>query len=253
MYSQYRVASSKDLFVMPNGTSPRQAASASINPMTALCMVETMHREGHTALVHTAAASNVGQMLARICIGDRIPLVNIVRSQRDVELIRALGSSFVLNSSSPDFEEALHDAIAATGATLAFDAIGGGTMAATLLAAMERAANRTATGFSRYGSSVPKQVYIYGVLNPGPKIIDGNIGAAWGVGGWLLTWFLQRIGETEVGRLRQRVTTELTTTFASIYANTYSLEEALSAEAIANYARPATGRKVLLTPSGSTE
>jgi len=248
MYSQFRLAKASDLFVMPKGTAPAAAASACINPMTALGMVETMRREGHTALVHTAAASNVGQMLARICAADGIPLVNIVRNKRDVDLLRSLGSQFVLDSSSDDFEESLREVIFQTGATLAFDAIGGGTMAARLLAAMEHAASRRATGYSRYGSSIHKQVYIYGVLDPSPKVIEGNIGSAWGVGGWLLTWFQQRIGEAELLRLRQRVAAELSTTFSSVYGARYSLAQALSPETIANYARPATGHKVLLTP-----
>jgi NADPH:quinone reductase len=246
------VLKTRDCLVLPEGASPRDGASAFINPLTVLGMVETMRREGHKALVHTAAASNVGQMLNRVCLADSIPLVNIVRSQTQANLLRKMGARHVLDSTSPDFRPALIGALAETGATLAFDAIGGGTMAATILAAMEEVANAGSTTYSRYGSPVHKQVYIYGVLNPGPKIIEGNLGTAWGIGGWLMTWFYQRIAPDAAKRLRDRVAAELTTTFASHYTAEISLTEALSPEVIAAYSRLATGEKYLIVPNESS-
>jgi NADPH:quinone reductase len=247
MYAQYRVLKAPDCLVLPEGASPRDGASAFINPLTVLGMVETMRREGHKALVHTAAASNVGQMLNRVCLADSIPLVNIVRSQAQTNLLRKMGARHVLDSTSPDFRPALIGALAETGATLAFDAIGGGTMAATILAAMEEVANAGSTTYSRYGSPVHKQVYIYGGLNPGPKVIEGNLGTAWGIGGWL--WFYQKIGPDAAKRLRDRVAAELTTTFASHYTAEISLTEALSPDVIAAYSRLATGEKYLIVPN----
>src|SRR5258708_6223157 len=187
-YAEFRVVKASDCLVLPDGISARQGAPALINPLTVLGMVETMRREGHSALVHTAAASNVGQMLNRVCLMDGIPLVNIVRSQTQAEALRLLGAKHVIDSSSPTFGRNLVGALKETGATLAFDAIGGGTLAGTIVAAMEEALGAQAASFSRYGSPVHKQVYIYGMLNPGPRIIEGNLGMAWGVGGWLMTW-----------------------------------------------------------------
>ena len=178
-YAQYRVVKASDCLVLPDGVSPREGASAFINPLTVLGMVETMRREGHSALVHTAAASNLGQMLNRVCLKDRIPLVNIVRSQAQAEILKELGAKYVLDSTSPTFRRELVEAIAATGATLAFDAIGGGTMAGTIVAAMEEALSAKGESYSRYGSPIHKQVYIYGVLNPGPRVLEGNLGTAW--------------------------------------------------------------------------
>jgi NADPH:quinone reductase len=250
MYAQYRVVKPEDCLVLPDGISARQGASASINPLTVLGMVETMHREGHSALVHTAAASNVGQMLNRVCLMDGIPLVNIVRSPTQAEALRLLGARHVLDSSSETFRRNLVAALEDTGATLAFDAIGGGTMAGTIIAAMEQALGAKAASFSRYGSPVHKQVYIYGMLSPRPRILEGNLGMAWGVAGWLMTWFYRRIDPSTAQRLRDRVINELTSTFASHYKSEISLKEALSPEIIVAYSRHATGEKFLMRPNG---
>ncbi len=249
MYAQYRLVRARDCFVLPDGTPARAAASAFVNPLTALGMVETMRREGHTALVHTAAASNLGQMLNRVCLADGIGLVNIVRSPAQAAILRDIGAHHVVDSTQPSFRADLLAALDATGATLAFDAIGGGTMAATILAAMEEVASSKATAYSRYGSFVHKQVYIYGVLDTGSKILDGNFGMAWGVGGWLLTPFLQKLAPQDAMRLRGRVATELTTTFASHYTAEISLAEALRVDNILAYGRRATGEKYLIAPA----
>lgn len=247
-YAQYRTLRAADCLPLPDGVSARDGAAAFINPLTALGMVETMRREGHRALVHTAAASNLGQMLQKLCIADGIPLVNIVRSSAHVETLRSLGATHVLDSSADGFREALVEALAATGATLAFDAIGGGSMASTILAAMETVASRTLSTYSRYGSPTHKQVYIYGMLDSGPKSLDGQFGMAWGVGGWLMTWFYEKIGPEATLRLRERLSAELTTTFASRYTAEIGLAEALSPEVIRAYRRAATGQKFLILP-----
>lgn len=254
MYSQYRSIKTNQCLVLPDGTTPADGASAFINPLTALGMVETMRREGHKALVHTAAASNLGQMLNKICLADGIGLVNIVRSQAQANVLRALGAVHVCDSTSTAFMQELTAAIIATGATLAFDAIGGGPQAGQILTCMEAAANRNATVYSRYGSTTHKQVYVYGRLNLKPIEIDGNIGMAWGAGGWLLWPFLQKIGPAAAQALRARVVAELKTTFASHYAGSLSLAEALQPAAIAAYGKRATGEKYLITPQkGLTE
>jgi NADPH:quinone reductase-like Zn-dependent oxidoreductase len=250
MYAQYRVVKVSDCVVLPRGTPPRDGASAFINPLTVLGMVETMRLEGHTALVHTAAASNVGQMLNRVCLKDGIPLVNIVRGHAQAQILHDLGARHVLDSSSPAFESTLVDVLSETGATLAFDAIGGGTMAGTIIAAMEEAQGAKARSYSRYGSSIHKQVYIYGALDPGPRVLQGNLGAAWGVGGWLMTWFYEKLDSATSNALRERVAKELTTTFASRYTSEISLAGALSPEAIVAYSRRATGEKFLIRPNG---
>ena len=249
MYAQYRVARMADCLLLPHGATARQGASAFINPLTALGMVETLRREGHTALVHTAAASSLGHMLNRLCQADNIPLVNIVRSAEQVAILRGIGAKYVLDSTSPDFAAALTDAVAETNATLAFDAIGGGTLVATILSCMEKAASRRATSYNRYGSSTHKQVYIYGGLDLRPTELSRNFGMAWGVGGWLMTWFLQKIGSRDTQRLRERVAAELTTTFATHYTAEISLTEALAPAVIAAYNKRATGEKYLITPS----
>ena len=235
--------------MLPDGTDPADGASCFVNPLTALGMVETMKMEGHHALVHTAAASNLGQMLQRICVADNVPLVNIVRREEQEQILRDIGATFVCNSSSPTFMEDLTAALVATGATIAFDAIGGGRQAGQILAGMEAAANASATEFSRYGSTVHKQVYIYGGLDRGPTEFARNFGMAWGIGGWLLTPFLGKIGLDGLVRLRNRVVAELTTTFASHYTDEVSLAGALSLDAIKTYARQATGQKFLIRPS----
>jgi NADPH:quinone reductase len=249
MYAQYRVARMADCLLLPHGATARQGASAFINPLTALGMVETLRREGHSALVHTAAASSLGHMLNRLCQADNIPLVNIVRSAEQVAILRGIGARHVLDSTSPDFAAALTDAVAETNATLAFDAIGGGTLVATILSCMEKAASRRATSYNRYGSSTHKQVYIYGGLDLRPTELSRNFGMAWGVGGWLMTWFLQKIGSRDTQRLRERVAAELTTTFATHYTAEISLTEALAPAVIAAYNRRATGEKYLITPN----
>ena len=251
MYAQYRVAKASECMVLPEGTTPKEGASAFINPLTALGMVEAMRREGHTALVHTAAASNLGQMLNRVCLADGIALVNVVRNTKQAGILREIGAKYVLDSTTPTFVSELTDALAETGATLAFDAVGGGTLAATILSSMEEAAGRKATTYNRYGSPIHKQVYIYGILDTGPTEIDRSFGMAWGVGGWLLTWFMQRIGPQDAQRLRDRVAAELTTTFASHYTAEISLAQALSPDVIAAYSKRATGEKYLITPNKS--
>lgn len=249
MYAQYRVIAAAQCLLLPEGTTPAEGASCFVNPLTALGMTETMKREGHTALVHTAAASNLGQMLNKICQKDGIALVNIVRKPEQEALLRGIGAQYVCNMTAPTFLADLTDALTATGATIAFDATGGGTLAGQILACMEVAINRNAKEYSRYGSAVHKQVYLYGRLDTRPTEINNTFGMAWGVGGWLLTPFLQKIGSAGAQALRQRVAAELKTTFASHYARELSLAEALSAEAIAFYGARNTGSKVLINPA----
>jgi NADPH2:quinone reductase len=247
-FARYQIVRAEECIVLPDGTTAKEGASAFINPLTALGMVETMHREGHKAIVHTAAASNLGQMLNRLCIADGIPLVNIVRSAEQVKLLHAQGAVHVLDSGADDFPAALVDALATTGATLAFDAIGGGKMAGRILSAMETVASRSVEGYSRYGSRVHKQVYIYGVLDAGPRILEGQFGTAWSVAGWLMTWFYDTLAPADVTRLRARVASELTTTFASAYSAEVGLAELLTVDAIRGYTRKATGTKYLVLP-----
>jgi NADPH:quinone reductase len=249
MYAQHRLAKAADVLLLPDDATPADGASCFVNPLTALGMTETMRREGHTALVHTAAASNLGQMLNKICITDGIGLVNIVRSHEQMVLLKGIGAEHVLNSSAPDFMERLIEAVDATGATLAFDAIGGGKLASQILSAMEIVASRKSTEYSRYGSSVNKQVYIYGGLDTRPTELARSYGLNWGVGGWLLTPFLMKIGPEAAGKLRARVAAELKTTFASHYTAEISLAEALQPEVIAGYSKKATGEKYLVNPA----
>jgi len=250
MYAQYRVVKAAACLVLPEGTKPAEGASCFVNPLTALSMVETMRRENHQALVHTAAASNLGQMLNKICIKDGVNLVNVVRSAEQAATLRDLGAKYICDSTSPQFMDQLTDAIAATDATLAFDAVGGGQLANQILICMEAAINRKVTAYSRYGSAVHKQVYTYGVLDPQPLTIDrSNVGMAWGVGGWLLTYFLEKIGPQATQKLRERVLAELKTTFASHYTQEISLAEALQLDMIKAYNRRATGEKYLINPN----
>ena len=248
-YGEYRAVPAMSCLALPDGTDPRDGASCFVNPLTALSMVETMRMEGHTGLVHTAAASNLGQMLVRICLADEVPLVNIVRRPEQADLLRGLGAEFVCDSSSPTFTGDLTAALVATGATIAFDATGGGRLASQILGCMETAINATATEYSRYGSSVHKQVYIYGGLDRRPTELIRSFGMMWSVGGWLLTPFLQKLGVPGMLRLRQRVVDELTTTFASHYTDEVSLAGALSLDAIQTYAKQATGQKFLIRPA----
>ena len=250
MYAQYRVMRASQCLQLPAGTTAEQGASCFVNPLTALGMVETMRLEGHTALVHTAAASNLGQMLVKLCAKDGIELVNVVRKQEQVDLLQSIGAKHVCNMSSPDFMNQLIEALVATGATIAFDAIGGGKQAGQILTAMEVAANRTAKEYSRYGSSVHKQVYVYGGLDRGPTEFNRAFGMVWSIGGWLLTPFLQKIGPAEAQKLRERVAAEITTTFASKYTARVSLAQALSLEAVGVYGKQATGEKYLVLPNG---
>ena len=249
MYAQYRCMKAAQCLVLPPGTTPAEGASCFVNPLTALGMVETMRAQGHAALAHTAAASNLGQMLNRICLKDKIGLVNIVRKQEQVDVLKKAGAAYVCNSSAPTFMDDLTEAFAATGATVAFDAIGGGTLAGQILAAMEAALLRTAKEYSRYGSTTHKQVYIYGGLDRGPTQLTRTFGMAWGIGGWLLTPFLQRIGFEAAQKLRERVAAEIKTTFASTYTKEVSLAGALRLEEIAVYGRLATGAKYLINPN----
>lgn len=249
MYANYRVLHLGQVQVVPEGVTPEEAASWFVNPMTALGMVETMRAEGHSALVHTAAASNLGQMLQKICLADGVPLVNIVRKPAQAQILRDLGAQYVCDSSQASFMQDLIEAVSATSATIAFDAIGGGTLASQILTAMEVAASKKAESYSRYGSTVHKQVYIYGGLDRSPTVLTRSYGMAWGVGGWLLTPFLQKAGADTAQRLRQRVVNELKTTFASHYARQITLKEALLPEVITAYGKQATGEKFLITPS----
>ena len=249
MYSQYRTVKAADCLVLPEGTTAADGASAFVNPLTALGMVETMRMEGHTALVHTAAASNLGQMLNKLCRKDGIALVNVVRSPAQAAILRELGAVHVVDSSAPAFIDDLTNAIAATGATLAFDAIGGGPLCGQILSCMEAALSRNATTYSRYGSSVHKQVYIYGGLDMRPTELRRDYGMAWGVGGWLVMTFLAKIGPQAAQRLRERVAAEFTTTFASHYTAEISLAEALRLDVITRYDKRATGEKYLINPN----
>jgi NADPH:quinone reductase-like Zn-dependent oxidoreductase len=249
MYAQYRTVKAGDVLPLPAGATAADGASCFVNPLTALGMVETMRREGHKALVHTAAASNLGQMLNKICLKDGVDLVNIVRSAAQAKILTDIGAKHVLDSTAPDFMEALVEALKATDATLAFDAIGGGKLVSQILAAMEQAQNAKGGAYSRYGSATHKQVYIYGGLDTGPTELARSYGMAWGVGGWLLTYFLMKVGPAEVQRLRQRVADELKTTFASHYTAEISLAEALQPDVIARYNAKTTGEKFLINPS----
>ncbi len=249
MYAQYRLLNARDCQPLPAGTTAAEGASWFVNPLTALGMTETMKREGHKALVHTAAASNLGQMLNKICNEDGIGLVNIVRSTEQAKLLKGIGAKHVVDSSAASFTDDLTQALVETGATIAFDAIGGGKLASQILTCMEIALNKTAKEYSRYGSTTHKQVYIYGSLNTGAVELNRNYGMAWGVGGWLLTPFLQKIGRPDQQRLRERVVNSLKTTFASHYTQVVSLPEALELKNIAAYAKRATGEKFLINPN----
>ncbi len=249
MYVQYRAMKAVQCLALPEGTKPSEGASCFVNPLTSLSMVEVMKREGHKALVHTAAASNLGQMLNKICMQDGVALVNIVRKPEQAEILRKIGAKYICDSSSPTFMEDLTRALVETGATLAFDAIGGGKLAGQILTCMESAINQTAKEYSRYGSAVHKQVYIYGSLDRAPTELNRSFGMAWGVGGWLLTPFLQKIGFAEAQKLRERVASQLKTTFASHYTQEVSLAEALSLDAINVYGKQATGTKYLINPN----
>ena len=248
-YAQYRNVDASRCLALPEGTRPADAASCFINPLTALGIVETMRREGHHALVHAPAASNLGRMLVRICASDGIDLVNVVRSGTQRKLLVDMGARYVCDLSASSFGADLASAVASTGATIAFDAIGGGTLASQLFSAMEAAAAAKLREYTRYGSDVLKQVYIYGSLDTGPTLLQRNFGLTWSLSGWLLWPFLKKIGPAAESRLRDRVVAELHTTFASPYAKVISLADALRPEVIAAYGQRATGGKYLINPN----
>ena len=249
MYTQYRVIKAKECLAMHDGVTSEESASCFVNPLTALGMVETMKTEGFSALCHTAAASNLGQMLQKICLNDGIDLVNIVRKQEQLDILKNIGAQHVCNSNEDSFMNDLTDAIAGTGAYIAFDATGGGALASNLLSCMEAAAQKSTSSYNRYGSDQYKQVYIYGGLDRTTTTLSRNFGMQWGLGGWLLPPFLQKIGPKEADRLRQRVADEIKTTFASHYTREISLAETLSLDAINTYGKMATGEKYLINPN----
>lgn len=248
MYARYRCMKAGMCLELPNGTTAAEGASCFVNPMTALGMVETMRMDGHKALVHTAAASNLGQMLNRVCMEDGIDLVNIVRKAEQVDILKSLGARYICNSSSDSFTRDLTDALVSTGATLAFDATGGGRLASTILSCMESAAALSMTEYNRYGSDVYKQVYVYGFLDRNPTTLSINFGFCWGLGGWLLPNFLEKAGMRKMMEMRARVASGLKTTFASHYSREISLLEALTIPVITEYAKQATGEKYLIRP-----
>ncbi|MBT0670130.1 zinc-binding dehydrogenase [Novosphingobium profundi] len=249
MYADYRRIAARDVIALPDGASAEQGAAMFVNPLTALGFVETARREGHKAIVHTAAASNLGQMVQKICLADGVGLVNVVRSPEQAQILRDIGARHVVNSREPDFSEQLTAAIRETGATIAFDAIGGGTLGSEILRAMERAALENASSYSRYGSDTFKQLYIYGALDPAPTTLERMaFGFQWSVGGWLLFPFLQKAGPEVAARLRARVQAELTTTFASRYTEVVGLAQALHPDVLRRYERKATGEKFLIDP-----
>ena len=251
MYSQYRCVPASSCLVMDDSTTSAEAASSFVNPLTVLGFIETMKLENHSAILHTAAASNLGQMLVKVCKDDSVPLVNIVRKSEQVDLLKNLGAEHVCNTSEPDFMDSLVNALVATGATLGFDATGGGNdgkLAGQILSAMEIAANKTAKEYSRYGSDTFKQVYIYGGLDQSPTILNRSFGMQWALGGWLLTPMIGKIGMERFQQMRERVAKEIKTTFASHYTQEISFEEMLQPETIKAYAKQATGEKYLVTP-----
>jgi hypothetical protein len=248
MWADYRVADAGAVLELPDNVSAAEGAALFINPLTALSMVETMRAENHTALIHTAAASNLGQMLVKICQADGVPLVNIVRKPEQVELLKGIGAEHVLDSSQPDFAEQLTEAIRTTGATLAFDAIGGGTLASDILNAMERA-QPPLESYTPYGSTTLKQVYIYGSLDFGPTIVERRFGLTWTLSGYLLTVALGKLGGEAFGRMRARIVAEAKTTFASSFAETIGLADILDLDKLAVFARRSTGTKYLVDPS----
>ena len=250
MYAQYRCLPAQMCMVLPDGTAPRDGASCFVNPLTALGFTETMRREGHTALVHTAAASNLGQMQVKICAKDGIPLVNIVRNQAQVALLKGIGAVHVCDSSSDSFTDDLTAALVETGATIAFDAIGGGRLGGQILTCIEAAAVKRMKAYSRYGSDTFKQLYVYGALDLSPTTLNRNFGFQWAVSGWLLTPFLGKIGAEGTQALKDRVVAELTSTFASHYTSEITLEQALDLDTLAAYNKRATGEKYLIVPHG---
>lgn len=247
-FAEHTCAAANMCLAHAEQTTAQQAASSFVNPLTALCMVETMRKEGHTALVHTAAASNLGQMLNRICIADGVELVNIVRKQEQVDILEALGAKYIVNSSSDTYLKDLYKAILATGATLAFDATGGGQLASDILGTMEAVLTKDVTGLNTYGALQHKQVYLYGGLDVSPTTLNRSYGMSWGIGGWLLMRALATLEPAVVGGLYKRVASEIDTTFASTYTAELSFEQAMTPEVIFKYNAKKTGEKYLLNP-----
>lgn len=250
IYAEYRCLPAGMCLALPDGTAAEDGASCFVNPLTSLAFTEVMKAEGHSAIVHTAAASNLGQMLVKICARDGIPLVNIVRSAAQVALLKGIGAVHVLDSSSDSFRDDLVAALTETGATIAFDAIGGGKLGGQVLAAMEQAAVARMASYSRYGSDAFKQLYIYGALDLAPTSFNRSFGFSWAISGFLLTPFMQKAGAETVGRMRQRVVDELTTTFKSHYSHRISMEQALDVATLRAYDAKRTGEKYLILPHG---
>lgn len=248
IYAEYRCLAAMACMPLPDGTAPADGASCFVNPLTSLGFTETMKMEGYKGIVHAAAASNLGQMLVKICKADGIPLVNIVRSAEQVALLKGIGAEIVLDSTADDFAEQLTEAIYQTEAIIGFDPIGGGKISGQMLAAMEAAAVKRMTSYSRYGSDQMKQVYIYGALDVGPTILNRSFGLTWGLGGWLLTPFMAKAGAEVVGRMRARVAAELTTTFKSHYSHEISLQQAVDPATLQAYNAKRTGEKYLIKP-----
>ncbi|NQZ87947.1 MAG: zinc-binding dehydrogenase [Saccharospirillaceae bacterium] len=251
VYAQYCCVPAQACLVHNEGTTAMNAATSFVNPLTALGMVETMRMEGHTALVHTAAASSLGQMLNKICIAEGVSLVNIVRSQQQVDILEKIGAKYICNSSSETFKADLYKAIDETGATLAFDAIGGGEIVSDILTAMEQSGSKDAVGFNTYGSEANKQVYIYGGLDFSPSTLNRAYGMTWGIGGWLLMRFLSKLKPEQVGQLQKRVADEITTTFACSFTDELSFEQAMTPEIALQYNAKKTGEKYLINPNKS--
>ncbi len=249
LYRRYRPARVADLLVLPEGASPREGASLTVNPLTAMAMVGTMKREGHSALVHTAAASNLGQMLNRLCQADGVPLVNIVRSPAQAAILKGDGATHVVDTSADDWFNALINALEATGATIAFDAIGGGKLGGQILTAMEAAQMRKGAGFSVYGTNVWKQLYIYGALDTGPTEFNRSFGLQWGICGFLLTPYLMKVGAEETQRMRNRVVAERNGIFASRYTSEIPLSAMLDPATAQQFQAKATGTKYLVNPA----
>lgn len=249
MYAQHQVVGAAFCIPLGDDVTPAEGASCFVNPLTVLSMIENMRLDGHKAIVHTAAASNLGQMLNRVCQQDGVPLVNVVRKRAQVELLRNAGAKYVCDSSADSFTADLTDAIAETGATLAFDAIGGGRVGSQILTCMERAALRNATSYSGYGSDTFKQLFVYGSLDETPTQLTRSYGTSWGVGGWLLTPFLSRVGFEKLNEMRERIAREIKTTFASHYSREITLADALRLETVRAYAKRATGEKFLIRPN----
>lgn len=248
-FSQYAIADAA--MCLPLGDhSAEEGASSFVNPMTALGFVETARKEGASAILHTVGASNLGQMLNRICLEDGMDLVSIVRKSEQAELLKSQGAKHVVNSSDSDFMEQLQAAIDETNAFFGFDPIGGGDMVDTCFKAMERVAVGKMSEYSRYGSNQQKRMYIYGRLDFGPTILTPSYGFGWNLGGWLLTPFLATAGMETVMRMRKRVLDNLTTTFASHYKSKVDLEGMLTKDAILDYRQMKTGEKYLVTPNG---